>query len=75
MPVKIPPAIEALFGPIADAFGDVLKKSLTAAVDTALEEAEERVNDVGDRIRRTRKKTRRKAASDEPEAPSRVRRR
>lgn len=74
MPVKIPPSVEALLGPLAAAVGDVFKKSLDAALDSALEDAEERVNDVADRIRRTRKKTRRKTDS-EPEAPSRVRRR
>lgn len=85
-PTKIPPAVEALFAPIAAAFGDMLKKSASAAFDTALAEVQDRVDEVSSRIGHARKKVRRagtKAAKPAPadfegevvEAPSRVRRR
>jgi hypothetical protein len=72
--IKIPESVEAVLGPLAAMFGETIKRSINAAVDSALEDAEDRIADLGDRVRRTRKKTRRKEAA-EPEAPSRVRRR
>jgi len=69
---KIPPELSALFAPLADAFAATLKKSFDAAADAALEDVEERINDIGDRVRRTRRKVARTPKTIDVEAvPSR----
>ncbi len=67
---KIPPAVAALFEPIANAFAETLKKSLNAAADAALEDAEDRVNEFGERIRRTRRKVAKKPKTIDVEVVS-----
>lgn len=70
MSKRLPPELVSFLTPLMKVFGDVLKSSAEAAVDTALEEAEARVESVASRIAGARRNLRKSPrARRAPEAP------
>lgn len=73
MPPRISPelmnALKPFLGTLGAVVTDVVKRSVEAAVDTALEEVETRVEDVGRRVSKARRGIGRKKSAPAPEDP------
>jgi hypothetical protein len=63
---KIPPEVATLLEPFGRALTDMAKKAIESALDSALEDAEARIEDVAQRVAGVRRKIRkpRKRADD-----------